>query len=129
MKHSTDPYLANGVGYIYMDSSSYPFKMPSKSINSKNSTVGYTLQQIYISYQRSGDVAFLMYNDEDPSGTVLKKNKNTLILLGNSLVRAVAEILGVVRGLLQSLWKLSIYIFYYSIAELEVHYLSIKASN
>ena len=68
MKHSTNPYLGNGVGYIYMDSSSYQFKMPSKSINSKNSTVGYTLQQIYISHQRSGDVAFLMYNDEDPSG-------------------------------------------------------------
>ena len=98
IKHSADPYLANGVGYIYMDSSSYRFKMPSKSINSTNSTVGYTLQQIYISYQRSGDIAFLMYNDEDASGIVLKKNTLPVILLGNSLVRVVAETLGVVRG-------------------------------
>ena len=72
--------------------------MPSKSINSTNSTVGYTLQQIYISYQRSGDIAFLMYNDEDASGIVLKKNTLPVILLGNSLVRVVAETLGVVRG-------------------------------
>lgn len=82
IKHSADPYLANGVGYIYMDSSSYRFKMPSKSINSTNSTVGYTLQQIYISYQRSGDIAFLMYNDEDASGREFLSKAHSKGVLG-----------------------------------------------
>ena len=67
-RDSPHPHVTNGLGYVYMDSNSYQFNMPDKPISSNSSSVGYTLQQIYLSQKRSGDLAYLMYNDKGAGG-------------------------------------------------------------
>lgn len=68
LDHSLHPHVVAGLGYIYLDSSLNQFTMPDNTINNSSSSVGQTLQQIYASYKRSDEMAYLMYDDKDPEG-------------------------------------------------------------
>lgn len=62
---SIDPYIANGTGYIYLDSSSSldHWHVSSESIASSLSLTGLTLQPLYKSNKNS----FMFYNDQPPN--------------------------------------------------------------
>ena len=59
-------YVSQGIGYVYMDGETKNFTMPDKPINDSTSAVAHTLQQIY----RQRSLGYIMYNDEDPAGTL-----------------------------------------------------------
>jgi len=65
LSHSIDPFVANGTGYIYLDSSSsvdqWHFAKPG--IDSTSSLTGLTLAPMY----QSKDYSFMFYNDQPPN--------------------------------------------------------------
>lgn len=65
LPYSTDPFIANGTGYIYLDSSSSldQWHFSSKSIESSLSLTGLTLESLYKSKENS----FMFYNDQPPN--------------------------------------------------------------
>ncbi|CAF1279711.1 unnamed protein product [Adineta steineri] len=65
LSHSIDPLIANGTGYIYLDSSSTidQWHLSSESITSSLSLTGLTLESLY----RSKDNSFIFYNDQPPN--------------------------------------------------------------
>jgi len=62
---SIDPYIANGTGYIYLDSSSSidHWHVSSESIASSLSLTGLTLEPLY----KSNENSFMFYNDQPPN--------------------------------------------------------------
>jgi deoxyribonuclease-2 len=65
LSHSIDPLIANGTGYIYLDSSSSldQWHFSSESIESPLSLTGLTLGPLY----KSNENSFLFYNDQPPN--------------------------------------------------------------
>lgn len=65
LPYSIDPFIANGTGYIYLDSSSSvdQWHLSSESITSSLSLTGLTLQSLYNSKENS----FMFYNDQPPN--------------------------------------------------------------
>ena len=63
--HSVDPLVANGTGYIYVDSSSSldQWHFAAESITSNRSLIGLTLSPLY----QSNDSTHLFYNDQPPN--------------------------------------------------------------
>jgi deoxyribonuclease-2 len=64
LPRSIDPFIANGTGYIYLDSSSSldQWHFSSESITSSLSLTGLTLESLY----KSKDNSFMFYNDQPP---------------------------------------------------------------
>jgi deoxyribonuclease-2 len=67
LKHSKHDAVRSGVGQMYMDVNNPYWTLLEQPINSSDNAVYYTLQQIYANHQNP-DVAYLLYNDETPSG-------------------------------------------------------------
>ncbi|CAF3279442.1 unnamed protein product [Rotaria socialis] len=65
LAHSIDPFVANGTGYIYLDSSSPLDKwlFSSQSIDSSLSLTGLTLGPLY----KFKEYSYLFYNDQPPN--------------------------------------------------------------
>jgi deoxyribonuclease-2 len=65
LSSSIDPFIANGTGYIYLDSSSSldQWHFSSESITSSLSLTGLTLGPLYHSKENS----FMFYNDQPPN--------------------------------------------------------------
>ncbi len=65
LPYSIDPFIANGTGYIYLDSSSSldQWHFSSESITSSLSLTGLTLGPLYNSKENS----FMFYNDQPPN--------------------------------------------------------------
>jgi deoxyribonuclease II len=65
LARSSDPLLANGTGYIYLDSSSSldEWHTSSLSIASTSSLTGLTLSSLYESQQHN----YVFYNDQPPN--------------------------------------------------------------
>jgi len=65
LPHSIDPLIANGTGYIYLDSSSSldQWHLSSESISSSLSLTGLTLESLYKSKENS----YMFYNDQPPN--------------------------------------------------------------
>ncbi|CAF0975520.1 unnamed protein product [Adineta steineri] len=65
LSHSVDPNVANGTGYIYLDSSSSldKWRFSSESIDTPSSLTGLTLGPLY----KFKEYSFLFYNDQPPN--------------------------------------------------------------
>jgi deoxyribonuclease-2 len=65
LPHSIDPFIANGTGYIYLDSSSSldQWHFSLESIASSLSLTGLTLAPLYKSKENS----YVFYNDQPPN--------------------------------------------------------------
>lgn len=68
LPQSVDPLIANGIGYLYLDSSSSldKWQFSSNGINSTSSLTGLTLAPLY----QSKDYSFMFYNDQPPNAPV-----------------------------------------------------------
>ena len=65
LSHVPDPFIANGTGYIYLDSSSSldRWHFSSESIESSLSLTGLTFESLYKSKANS----YMFYNDQPPN--------------------------------------------------------------
>ncbi len=65
LSRSVDPFVANGTGYIYLDSSSSLDKwhFSSQGIDSLSSLTGLTLGPLY----KLKDYSYMFYNDQPPN--------------------------------------------------------------
>ena len=65
LSHSIDPFVANGTGYIYLDSSSSldQWHFSTQGIDSPSSLTGLTLAPLY----KSKEYSYIFYNDQPPN--------------------------------------------------------------
>jgi deoxyribonuclease-2 len=65
LSRSVDPLVANGTGYLYLDSSSSldKWQFSSQGIDSPSSLAGLTLTPLY----QSKEYSFVFYNDQPPN--------------------------------------------------------------
>jgi deoxyribonuclease-2 len=68
LKTSKHPAVQAGVGQMYMDVNSQHWKLLDKRITDKGHAVYNTLQQIYTNSNNKQEIAYILYNDETPSG-------------------------------------------------------------
>ena len=71
LPHKISNPLKDGYGYLYMDSNSAGFSVSKYSAKEEQSAMGSTLSPVYESkndLESSGDLAYVMYNDENPEG-------------------------------------------------------------
>ncbi|XP_064616038.1 plancitoxin-1-like isoform X3 [Liolophura sinensis] len=77
---SSHPLVKEGVGHFYMDVTSPQWSLSDVSVNSSGHAVYNTLKQIYGS--SGGDVAYVMYNDEKPTGQKTESYGHTKGVVG-----------------------------------------------
>lgn len=65
LAHSIDPFVANGTGYIYLDSSSSldKWRFSTQSIDTPLSLTGLTLGPLY----QNKEYSYVFYNDQPPN--------------------------------------------------------------
>lgn len=76
LSESSNTLVRNGVGQAYMDVNSQKWTLLDQGVNDTGHAIYNTLQQIY-KYANSESIAYLMYNDEVPSGPVSLNHGHT----------------------------------------------------
>lgn len=69
LSRSTDPYVRNGTGYLYLDSSSSldKWQFSSQGIDSSSSLTGLTLDPLY---KYPNQYSYMFYNDQPPNKAI-----------------------------------------------------------